>query len=173
MKKLLLALALIASCIAGAHAQRTEITLGYGGFTQMDATDCRDGWRGVNNAWGAVTAGVNYRLTNKLWVGPSYTFSSTHTKGHPHSAIAYHVLLAYGRYDYYRNSIFTLYGHLGLGVIISYLQPWGGDSYNCSYFGVQVSPIGAMARVSRNVSLYGEVGYGVQGVLQVGVRVAL
>ncbi|MDE6109833.1 MAG: hypothetical protein K2F72_06070, partial [Muribaculaceae bacterium] len=122
---------------------------------------------------GAITAGVNYRLTDKLWVGPSYSFSSTGTKGHPSSSIAYHVLLANGRYDYFRNGIFTLYGHLGVGVIMSYLQPWGGDSYNCSYFGVQVSPIGAIAQVSRHVSLYGEVGYGAQGMLQVGVRVGL
>ena len=72
-----------------------------------------------------------------------------------------------------RSNIFTLYGHLGLGVIVSYMQPYGGDSYNCTYFGMQISPIGVRADVSRNVALYGELGYGVQGLLQVGVRIGL
>ncbi|MDE6487540.1 MAG: porin family protein [Muribaculaceae bacterium] len=174
MKKILLAFALIFACAVGAGAQRTELTIGYGGYTQMDASDCHDGWHGVKNAWGALTAGLNFRLTDRLWVGPSYTFSSTNTKGGPErSHIAYHVLLANGRYDYYRNGIFSLYGHLGLGVIVSYMQPYGGDSYNNTYFGVQLSPIGARAAVSRNVSLYGELGYGAQGLLQVGVRIGL
>ena len=174
MKKFLLAFALIMGIASAASAQRTEITVGYGGYTQMDATDCHDGWRHVKNAWGALTAGINYRLTNRLWVGPSYTFSSTNTKGGPdRSHIAYHVLLANAKYDYYRNSIFTLYGHAGVGVIISYMQPWGGDSYNNTYFGLQISPIGAQANVGRNVALYGELGYGAQGLLQVGVRVRL
>ncbi len=62
---------------------------------------------------------------------------------------------------------------MGVGVIIIYLQPWGMDSYNRSYFGVQLSPIGAIARISRKVSLYGEVGYGAQGMLQVGARINL
>ena len=130
MKKILFAFALILACAMGANAQRTELTIGYGGYTQMDASDCHDGWHGVKNAWGALTAGLNFRVANKLWIGPSYTFSSTTTKGGPHrSHIAYHALLANGKYDYYRNSVVTLYGHLGLGVIVSYMQPHDGDSY--------------------------------------------
>ena len=117
-------MSLILACAMGANAQRTELTIGYGGYTQMDASDCHDGWHGVKNAWGALTAGLNFRVANKLWIGPSYTFSSTTTKGGPHrSHIAYHALLANGKYDYYRNSVVTLYGHLGLGVIVSYMQP--------------------------------------------------
>lgn len=174
MKKLLLTCLIAFACATGAMAQRTEVTVGYGGYTQMDASDCHDGWHNVKNAWGALTAGVNFRLARNFWVGPSYTFSSTNTKGGPHrSHIAYHVLLANGKYNYYSNRTVTLYGHLGLGVIISYMQPYGGDSYNSTYFGMQISPMGAQAAVSRNVSLYGELGYGAQGLLQVGVRVSL
>lgn len=174
MKKFILAFALILACVTGAQAQRTELTIGYGGYTQMDASDCHDGWHGVKNAWGALSAGLNFRLTNRFWVGPSYTFSSTNTKGGPErSYIAYHVLLANGFYDYYRSSIFTLYGHLGLGVIVSYMQPYHGDNYNNTYFGVQLSPIGVKTAVNRNVSLYGELGYGAQGLLQVGVRIGI
>ena len=174
MKKILFAFALILACAMGANAQRTELTIGYGGYTQMDAFDCHDGWHGVKNAWGALTAGLNFRVANKLWIGPSYTFSSTTTKGGPHrSHIAYHALLANGKYDYYRNSVVTLYGHLGLGVIVSYMQPHHGDSYNCTYFGMQISPLGARVDLNRNVALYGELGYGVQGLLQVGVRIGI
>lgn len=174
MKKFLLFLLLGFGLATAASAQRTELTIGYGGYTQMDASDCHDGWHGVKNAWGALTAGLNFRLSKNFWVGPSYTFSSTTTKGGEHrSHIAYHVLLANGKYNYYRSRNVTLYGHLGLGVIISYMQPYGGDSYNSTYFGMQISPIGAQASVARNVSLYGELGYGAQGLLQVGVRVTL
>lgn len=174
MKKLLIAFALILACATAATAQRTELTISYGGYTQMDASDCHDGWGDVKNAWGALTAGVNFRLTDRLWAGPSYTFSSTTTKGgSARSHIAYHAILANGRYDYYRSGMFTMYAHVGLGVIVSYMQPRGGDNYSCTYFGMQLSPLGVRAALNNKVSLFGELGYGAQGLLQVGVRIGL
>jgi len=174
MKKILFAFVLIFACSGAALAQRTELTVGYGGYTHMDASDCHDGWHGVKNAWGALSAGLNFRVADRIWVGPSYTFSSTNTKGGPgRSHVAYHVVMANGRYEYYRNKIVTLYGHLGLGVVVSHMMPNAGDSYNNTYFGMQISPVGASVGISRRVAMYGELGYGTQGLLQVGVRIGL
>lgn len=171
MKKLLLSLAAVAALTISASAQKTEVQVGYGGFTQMDCTDMHDGWDHVNNAWGAVTAGVNFKVAPKIWIGPSYTFSSTSTKGGSNAShVAYHVIMVNGRYEYYRNNIVTLYGHLGLGADISYMQPKHGDDYTKGYFAFQVSPIGANFDIARNVDFFAELGFGAQGLLQAGFR---
>lgn len=176
MKKTLLAAALVAAIAVPmtASAQKAEIQIGYGGYTQMDATDMHDGWHGVNAAWGAVTGGVNFRVAPKFWIGPSYSFSSATTKGGPeHSNIAYHVIMLNGRYEYYRNSIVKLYAHVGLGADISYMQPKGGDNYSKGYFAFQVSPLGAQVDISRSASMFAEIGFGAQGLAQVGFRFGL
>lgn len=176
MKKTLLGAALIAALAipSVAQAQKAELQIGYGGYTQMDATDMHDGWHGVNHAWGALTAGVNFKVAPKFWIGPSYTFSSATTKGGPeHSNIAYHVIMLNTRYEYYRNSIVKLYGHVGLGADISYMQPKNGDNYSKGYVAFQVSPLGAQVDLSRNASIFGEIGFGAQGLAQVGFRFGL
>jgi len=174
MKKLLLTLVAIIGLATSASAQKTELQVGYGGYTQMDATNMHDGWDGVNNAWGAVSFGVNFRVTPKLWVGPSYTFSSTTTKGGKlHSNIAYHVIMLNARYTYYKNSIVSLYAHLGLGADISHMQPRGGDSYNKGYCAFQLTPLGAQVDINNKLAMFGEAGFGAQGLVQVGLRVKL
>lgn len=173
MKRFLLALAAVVAVTLTASAQRPEIQVGYGGYTQMDATDMHDGWHSVNNAWGGVTFGINFNIGNKLAVGPSYTFSSTTTKGANHSNIAYHVIMLNVRYNYYRTSLFTLYAHGALGADISHMQPRGLDSYNKGYCAFQISPVGANVGISRVCTLFGEVGFGAQGLVQVGLRIGL
>lgn len=171
MKRIFLILAVILGITSAATAQKAEIALSYGGYTQMDATDCHDGWHGVNNAWGAINLGVNFQVTRNFYLGPSYTFSSCTTKGGPeHSSIAYHAIMLNGRYNYWHNRIVTLYGHLGLGAEISHLMPHHGDSYNQAYFAYQFSPIGAQVGLSRACTIFGELGFGAQGLLQVGFR---
>lgn len=171
MKRLLLILAIALGLATSANAQRAELQLSYGGLTQMDCTDMHDGWHGVNNAWGAVTAGLNFRVIPKLWIGPSYTLSTCSTKGGPNAShIAYHVIMLNGRYEYYSKGFLKLYAHVGLGADISYMQPKGGDNYSRGYFAFQVSPIGAQFNLSRSVGMFGELGFGAQGLLQVGFR---
>ena len=172
MKKILIAVAAALGIGAGAaNAQApAQLFVSYGGYTQMDASDCHDGWHGVNNAWGALNAGVNFKVAPGFWLGPSYTFSSTDTKGEHSSKIAYHAIMLNGRYDYWRNSIVKLYAHAGIGVLISHMQPRGGDSYNKTYCAFQLVPLGAEVGLSRSVAMFGEVGYGAQGLLQVGLR---
>lgn len=145
MKRFLIALVALVGLAGAASAQKAEIQIGYGGYTQMDATDCHDGWGGVNNAWGAVTLGVNFNVARNFWIGPSYSISTCTTKGGPdHSSIAYHVLMLNGRYNYWRNSMVTLYGHVGLGAVISHMMPHHMDSYNCTYFAYQFTPLGGI-----------------------------
>ncbi len=78
-----------------------------------------------------------------------------------------------GRYQYWNNRIVKLYGHLGLGAEISHMMPKHHDSYNKAYFAYQISPLGVEAQIGRNASLYGELGFGAQGLLQVGFRFGL
>ena len=91
MRRILFALVALIASAGAVSAQKTDISLSYGGYTQMDATDCHDGWHHVNNAWGALNVGVNFNVARNFYLGPSYTFSSCTTKGGPdHSSIAYH-----------------------------------------------------------------------------------
>ena len=171
IKKVLAALILGAASILGATAQKAEVSVSYGAYTQMDATDMKDGWHGVNTAWGSLNLGVNFRVTPKIWIGPSYTFSSTTTKGGPeHSNIAYHALMFNGRYHYYRNSIVTLYAKAGLGVEFSRMQPRMADSYTKAYCAFQIVPVGAQVDLNRSWAMYAEAGFGAQGLFQFGFK---
>lgn len=173
MKKLLIALIALVTVSAGASAQKMNISASYGGYTLMDAADYHDGWHGVNNAWGALNLGFNVQIMPRVWVGPSYTFSSTTTKGNHSSDIAYHAIMLNGRYDYYKNRLLTVYAHMGVGAVISHMQPNYGDSYNKGYFGFQLSPVGVDVDLTRHLTMFGEAGFGVQGLLQVGLRLNL
>lgn len=176
MKKILCVIAVAVMSVCGSVSTKAETSIyaSYGGYTQMDACDNHDGWGGVNTAWGAVNAGIDFRVAPKFRIGPSYTFSSTSTKGGPEAShIAYHSILLNVKYDYYKNSIVTVYAHGGIGVVISHLQPKHDDSYNKAYFAGQISPLGAEVGISRGFKMFGELGFGSQGLVQVGFRVNL
>lgn len=155
----------------GASAQRTQLHIGYGGYTQMDCTDMHDGGS-INNAWGALTAGVNFRVAPSFDLGLTYTFSSASYKHIDDANAYYHVIMLNGKYDYWRNSIVRLYAHAAAGVDITHItvNDW---SENKAYFAFQVSPIGAEVGLSRVASMFGELGFGAQGLLQVGFRLNL
>ena len=163
MKKFLVALVAMFAVAFGASAQ--QIQLGYGGFTQMDNSDMHDGGS-INNAWGALTAGVNFDVMPKLKLGVSYTFSSASFK-HSDENAYYHVLMANAFYRYYSNSIVRLYGHLGIGADITHLSDDRGTK---GYFAFQISPLGAEVGRSPKTAIFAELGYGAQGLLQAGVR---
>lgn len=170
-KKLLFCCAIAAASATMANAQKAEITASYGAYTQMDASNMHDGWGGVNTAWGALNLGANFKVAPNIWVGPSYTFSSTTTHGGPdHSSIAYHAIMMNGRYGYYQNSIVKLYAKLGLGVEISHMQPRGFDSYNKTYCAFQIVPVGAQVDLNRSWAMYAEAGFGAQGLFQFGFK---
>lgn len=174
IKKVLLSAALCILAAIGVSAQKFEVMASYGAYTQMDAMGMKDGWRGVNTAWGAVNIGSNFRLTQNIWLGSSYTFSSTTTKESPeHSSIAYHAIMMNGRYHYYSNNIVSLYGKLGLGVEISRMQPLVGDSYNKTYCAFQIVPVGAQVDIYKGLAMFAEAGFGAQGLFQFGFKYQL
>ncbi|MDE6134746.1 MAG: porin family protein [Muribaculaceae bacterium] len=171
LKKLFVFCLLAVATVSPSFAQKTEITASYGAYTQMDATDMHDGWHDVNTAWGALNLGLNFRVNNNIWIGPSYTFSSTTKKGGPdHSKIAYHAVMLNGRYHYYRNSIVTLYAKLGLGVEFSHMQPRHDDSYTKAYCAFQIVPVGAQFDINRTWAMFAEAGFGAQGIFQLGFK---
>ena len=172
MKRFLFTLTLIAAMAIGASAQKAQLQIGYDGYTMMDACDMHDGGPAVNTAWGAVTAGVNFKVAPKFSLGASYTFSSTDRKHIESSNIYYHVIMLNARYDYWRNSVVQLYGHLGVGADISHIT-YGDESKNKGYFACQVSPLGAEVGLSRSCAMFGELGFGAQGLVQVGFRLNL
>lgn len=168
MKKVLLIICAIFGLAVTANAQRAELQIGYGGYTQMDCTDMHPGSK-VDNAWGAVTAGVNFNVAPSFKLGLSYTFSSASYKHADDANAYYHVAMVNGRYNYWRNSIVRLYGHAGVGVCFTHAA--AGDWHkNKSYFAFQVSPLGAEVGLSRVATMFGELGFGAQGLLQVGCR---
>lgn len=176
ISKSLIGLGMMAMGALGASAATPiDIRIGYGGLTMMDVCNMHDNWSGVKNAWGAVNAEVDFKATPNLAVGPSYTFSSTTTKkfGGQHSNINYNAVMLNGRYTYFKNSIFSCSAHFGLGVVVSHMMPAGGDSYNSTYFGIQASPVVAEASIARGLSMFGELGFGVQGLLQIGLIISL
>lgn len=168
MKKFLLAMCAALGMAFGAEAQAAELQIGYGGYTQMDATDMHP-YGPVDNAWGALTAGVNFKVAPSLHFGASYTFSSASYKHADDATAYYHVIMFNGRYDYWRNSIVRLYAHLGVGVDITHAA-WEDGSKNKTYFAFQASPLGAEVGLSRVATMFGELGFGAQGLLQVGFR---
>lgn len=172
MKKLILTLFAAVIVALGASAQRTTLNIGYGGYTQMDATDCHDGGHSVNTAWGAITAGAQFQINPKMWVGPSYTFSSTSRKGSDENKFYYHAIMLNGRYNYYSNSIMKMYAKVGLGAVVMH-ETYKHDSKNKGYFAYQISPVCADFPLSNQVALFGELGFGAQGLLQVGLKVNL
>jgi len=173
MKRLFILLIAVVAVATGAKAQKMNLSVSYGGYTLMDAADYHDGWNNVKSAWGALNIGFNVQLMPKLWVGPSYTFSSTSTKGNYSSDISYHAIMINGRYDYYSNRLLTVYARAGVGAEISHMQPYDGDSYNKGYFAFQLSPVGVDVQLTPMFTMFGEAGFGAQGILQVGVRLNL
>ncbi len=183
MKKFFIALALTLGIGAAASAQ--EVTVSYGAYTQMDAINCHKGFSDVNKAWGSINLGLYLPVAKGISVGPSYSFSSAHTKSFDmpvyvgnnyygtesfHNSVGYHTIMLNVKVDYFQNSIVKLYGHAGVGAVISHMMPKFGDSYNKGYFAGQISPIGAEVGVIPHMSIFGELGFGAQGLIQVGAK---
>ncbi|MDE6301230.1 MAG: porin family protein [Muribaculaceae bacterium] len=171
MKKTLLALVAVLGFAGAASAQDFQFQAGYGGYTQMDASNMAGG-ANVNTSWGAVTGGFTVRILPGMRVGASYSFSSASYKDNAPGNAYYHSVMFNVMYDYYRRGALTIYSHVGMGVDISHMST-PGYSFNKTYYAYQASPFGAEYNIGSGCNLFGEVGYGAQGLLQVGVRVKL
>ena len=173
MKKIVTVIIVVLSVLCGTNtAKAVDLSFSYGGFTAMDAMSYyQDDWGGVNTSWGAVTASIYFPVVKKFSLGASYTFSSATTKGGKDAShLYYHTILFNGKYDYYRTGKLVLYGHLGLGVEITNFNPRFSDDYTKAYFGWQVSPLGVKGQLTNTFSLFAELGFGCQGLIQAGVN---
>ena len=77
-----------------------------------------------------------------------------------------------GRYNYYRNSIVTVYGKVGIGSVITH-ETFKDESNNKGYFAFQITPVGAQVGLSDLFTIFGEAGFGAQGLIQVGLKINL
>lgn len=179
MKKILLALMMLAAGAAGVSAQ--EVAISYGAYTQMDAMNCHKGFSDVNTAWGGVNLSLYIPVAKGVKIGPSYSYSSAFTPSADYeipdlgvyslkSKVGYHTLLLNAKVDYYKNSIVKLYAHAGVGAVISHMMPKYQESYNKGYFAFHIAPIGAEVAFMPNAAIFGELGFGAQGLIQVGAK---
>jgi len=179
MKKLLIASALALGCATAVTAQ--EVYMSYGAYTQMDAINCHKGFDKANNAWGGINIGLYIPVAKGVSVGPSYSYSSAYTPSSLYgigngyfesfkSKVGYHTLMLNVKIQYYQNSIVKLYAHAGAGAVISHMMPKFGDSYNKGYFAGQISPLGAEVEFYPGASVFGELGFGAQGLIQLGAK---
>lgn len=171
MKRVLLSLIAVIAIAVGASAQKIELQAGYGGYTMMDCCDMHDGGN-ANTAWGAFTTGVYFKVLPKFKLGGTYTISTSSYKHAHDTNIYYHVFMLNGQYQYWRNSIVNLYMHVGIGVDVTHMTA-GDYSKNKCYFAMQASPLGAEVNLSRSCTMFGELGFGAQGLMQVGFRLNL
>lgn len=184
MKKFLIALALTLGC-ASASLSAQEITVSYGAYTQMDAINCHKGMDNVHAAWGSVNLGLYIPVYKGLSIGPSYSYSSANTgnferpvmlnngdvvTGTFHNSVGYHTIMVNAKYEYYKTSIVKLYAHAGVGAVISNMRPKFGDNWNKGYFAGQISPICAEVDIIPHLGIFGELGFGAQGLVQVGAK---
>lgn len=180
MKKILMAMAVALGFGASAISAQ-EVTVSYGAYTQMDATNCHKGMSNIESAWGSINLGLYIPVAKGVYVGPSYSFSSARSKSFSgdafgyegydfHNTVSYHSILLNAKVNYYHNSIVTLYGHVGVGAVISHMQPKFGDSWNKGYFAGQISPVGATVNLIPHLDMFGELGFGAQGLVQVGAK---
>lgn len=182
MKKTMIALAMMLGIAGGAAAQ--EVAISYGGYTQMDAVNNHKGFDKTNNAWGAVNVSLYLPVAKGVKVGPSYTYSSQFTPAAAYeipglegtydlkSKVGYHAIMLNVKVDYWHNSIVNLYGHAGAGAVIAHMMPKYQESYNKGYFAGQISPIGAEVSFTPHAYMFGELGFGAQGLVQVGFKYA-
>lgn len=152
----------------------TRVSVSYGAAPAMNYVASYHNHRDFKGAWGTVNAEVDHALTDRLLVGVSYTFSSSAgLKGKPAEDISatWHSLLANVRFRYLTTGSLTVYGRAGIGVLIDYYTPSWADSYNCTSFAFQFSPIGIDWSFTPHFAAFVEAGFGVQGVAQAGLRV--
>ena len=152
----------------------TELSVSYGGVPAMRWIDAyRGGWNGLQ-PWGVVVVSLDHRFGSRIWGGLSYTISSAsadHVTDKGSGSVTWHSLMLHGRYIYGWSGRWTFYGSLGLGILVSYLQPSWAPTHTSTHLAFQATPIGAQLHLLDNFDIFAEAGFGVQGLARAGVRV--
>ena len=196
MKKIALVIAMVALYVHSAMAQvdRIEISASYGfapatgiikDMYEIETDDLKFNSFDDAEKWGAITANVNLRLTEKFALGLSYTFSQlSQDAGYQikdvtiatfsNQELSYNSLMLNIKKAWMSTRFVTVYSRISGGV--TFIKIKGDDdilSYEESkkYVAFQVSPIGV--EVGNNLAVFLEGGFGTMGVLQGGVRLRL
>lgn len=196
MKKIALVIAMIALYVHSAMAQvdRIEISASYGfapatgiikDMYEIETDDLKFNSFDDAEKWGAITANVNLRLTEKFALGLSYTFSQlSQDAGYQikdvtiatfsNQELSYNSLMLNIKKAWMSTRFVTVYSRISGGV--TFIKIKGDDdilSYEESkkYVAFQVSPIGV--EVGNNLAVFLEGGFGTMGILQGGVRLRL
>lgn len=175
MKRFVMTLLAGVCCVAMTWARDTEVSASYGAAPAMcHIASMHNHWDGMDNCWGTVNFTIDHRFLPHLWVGMGYTFSTadsdTASEGR-YGKVTWHGLMVNARYEWLSRPKMRLYSHVGVGALVAYYSPSWEDSYNSNRFAFQVMPIGIEADVCRNVGVFAELGYGIQGVGKAGIRV--
>lgn len=196
MKKIALVIAMVALYVHSAMAQvdRIEISASYGfapatgiikDMYEIETDDLKFNSFDDAEKWGAITANVNLRLTEKFALGLSYTFSQlSQDAGYQikdvtiatfsNQELSYNSLMLNIKKAWMSTRFVTVYLRISGGV--TFIKIKGDDdilSYEESkkYVAFQVSPIGV--EVGNNLAVFLEGGFGTMGILQGGVRLRL
>lgn len=174
MKKFILSIMLAITATATLSARDTEVSVSYGAMPAMQSLGVyHNHWHNLDN-WGAINATIDHKFAHGLWIGLSYTFSSADSDtayDGRYGEVIWHGLMANVRYEWYNRGAVTLYSHIGIGALVEYYDPSWEDSYNRTNMAFQVSPIGLQADLCRNIGVFAEAGYGVQGIIKAGMRI--
>lgn len=174
MKKIALLIIAVVAGISSAMARDTEVSVSYGAMPAMHNLGAyRNHWQDLDG-WGSVNATIDHKFAPNLWIGLSYTYSSADSNtawDGRYGKVTWHGLMANLRYEWYHRSLLTLYSHVGIGALVEYYSPSWEDSYNRTNMAFQVSPVGAQIDFIPQAGIFAEAGYGVQGIIKVGLRI--
>ncbi len=196
MKKIALVIAMVALYVHSAMAQvdRIEISASYGfapatgiikDMYEIETDDFKFNSFDDAEKWGAITANVNLRLTEKFALGLSYTFSQlSQDAGYQikdvtiatfsNQELSYNSLMLNIKKAWMSTRFVTVYSRISGGV--TFIKIKGDDDFlpyeeSKKYVAFQVSPIGV--EVGNNLAVFLEGGFGTMGILQGGVRLRL
>ncbi|MCM1348575.1 MAG: porin family protein [Firmicutes bacterium] len=175
MKRIILCAVMAMIGAAALQARETEVSVSYGGLPAMSHISAyHNNWHGMGDCWGTVNATIDHKFGPRVWCGLSYTYStadSYHAWDGRYGKVTWHGLMANVRYEWLERGSWRLYSHAGLGALVEYYSPSWEDSFNHTHMAFQVSPIGIEADLGRYVGVFAEVGYGIQGIGKVGLRI--
>ena len=196
MKKIALVIAMVALYVHSAMAQvdRIEVSASYGfapatgiikDMYEIETDDLKFNSFDDAEKWGAITANVNLRLTEKFALGLSYTFSQlSQDAGYQikdvtiatfsNQELSYNSLMLNIKKAWMSTRFVTVYSRISGGV--TFIKIKGDDDFlsyeeSKKYGAFQVSPIGV--EVGNNLAVFLEGGFGTMGILQGGVRLRL
>ncbi|MDE6176660.1 MAG: hypothetical protein K2F71_03875 [Paramuribaculum sp.] len=175
MKRLIsIFLIIIAMANAARAGGKTEFSVGYGGLPAMRFIPGYYNHWNKMNPWGAVVISLEHEFFPDLWLGFSYTISSASSNDVSNmrgGAIVWHSMMATARYGYFTRGRVMLYASAGVGSLSAFIQPDWAENYNRTMIGFQINPVGVALRLLDNLDIFGEAGFGVQGIARSGLRI--